>query len=383
MNSKKWIKCWLTIPIILTTVYAGTMLYLDPLQIFHKAPFSNNLFYRDQVRHNAGIINSYDFDSIILGTSMLENTSGKEASALLDSTFVNLSISGSILSDRAYTLEYVLNKKEIKNVIISLDGFDKVGEYRDNDTVNSYNFLYNNSPYDDIKVYTNPKYLLIAGCQIVKTYIEPCSNIFKNIENLNEWFSNEEHSKRFGGLDNWIKSSSNDQIKEAFKDIIKQSKCIKDGNCVVGKALPYTYTKESFDSYIFKYAQLKPNTKFHLVFPPYSRLRYAMWKQANTGEFELYESAIKYIVTKSHLMKNISVYGFDHLSFVDDISNYKDTIHYHPSIDSMMLSSIKNKRHILTSETVDLYIKKIKTQAQVYNIENIADKIKLTIDSNE
>jgi len=380
MNSKKWVKIWLMTLITINLAYAGGILYLDPLQIFHKAPFSKNLFYKDQIVHNAGIINSYDFDSIILGTSMLENTSSKEASALLDSNFVNLSISGSKLADRAFTLNYALNKKEIKNVIISLDRFGKVGEYRVNNAVDSYSFLYNDSSYDDIKVYANPKYLLIAVCQVAKKYIEYCSNKFKSIENLNEWFSNKKDSIRFGGIDNWIKSSDNPQVERAFKKILKKVQCIKDNNCAVDKAALYTHTKESFDSYIFKYAQLNPDTKFHLVFPPYSRLRYALWKQANTGEFELYESAINYIVKKTQSLENISVYGFDHLSFVDDISNYQDTGHYHPNINSMMLSAIKNKIHVLTPETVNLYIEKVKNQAQAYNIENITDKIKLAIE---
>jgi hypothetical protein len=43
----------------------------------------------------AGIINNYEFDSIILGTSMLENTSAKEAGEKLGGKFMNISLSGS------------------------------------------------------------------------------------------------------------------------------------------------------------------------------------------------------------------------------------------------------------------------------------------------
>ncbi len=381
MNSQKWIKVWLTITIIMPAVYAGAMIYLDPLQLFHKTSFSNNLIYRDTLKHNAGIINNYYFDSIILGTSSLDNTSSKEASRLLASNFVNLSINGANLADRAYTLEHALNKKNIKNIIFSLDLFNKVGEYRATPT-DSYSFLYNDNPYDDIKAYFNLKYLLVAGCRINTNYFEFCSNKFKNIENLNEWFSRKETSERFGGLNNWIKAANKNQSKDALKQIIKKSQCIKNGNCIentvdINSLFAYIYANESFDSYVFKYAQLNPKTNFHLVFPPYSRLKYAMWKQANTGEFDRYISAIKYIVKKSQLLGNISVYGFDHLLFVDNISNYVDTVHYHPKINSMMLRSIRDKKNILTVQTVDIYIETIKTQAQIYNINNISDKIKL------
>ena len=71
----------------------------------------------------AGIINNYEFDSIILGTSMLENTSAKEAGEKLGGKFMNISLSGSNFYERSFVLEYALRKKEIKKIIYSLDEY--------------------------------------------------------------------------------------------------------------------------------------------------------------------------------------------------------------------------------------------------------------------
>lgn len=381
ISFRHYLKTLLLSTIGLFILMAGAMLYLDPLQIFHKAPFSNGLFIKKQVTQNAGIINSYDFDSIILGTSMLENTSSNEASELLNSNFVNISIAGSRLSTRALVLNHALNNKDLKNVIISLDGFDKIGEYRDNNAVSDYDFLYNENKYDDIKVYSKLIYLAVAACQIAREYIAPCKKQLRNIETLNEWYSYKNNSKRFGGLDKWFEADNRDDVIDAFKQIVKQSKCIKNKDCTFDSVSKYDYVKVSFDEYIFKYAKSNPKTEFHLVFPPFSRLRYSMWSQANPAVFESYISAIRYIVYKSNSVNNIFVYGFDHLSFVDDISNYRDTRHFHPKINSMMLYAIKDKEHLLSTHTVDSYIKNIILLANEYDFLSMADKIQTYLEN--
>jgi hypothetical protein len=357
----------------------GIILYLDPLQIFHQAPFGKDVFLRDEVKQNAGIINNYEFDSIILGSSDLENTSSKQASELLNSDFVNLSISASLLSDRAVILDYTLKNKEIKKVIMSLDGFAEFGKYK---RLEGFFYLYNNSDLDDIKVYSNPKYFLVAGCQIARKYVGFCNNKLKNIEDRLEWFTNKIYSATFGGIDNWLKNSDSDQISHTLKFIIENDKCIKNKNCKSKRgSYGFIYAKESFDNYILKYAENNLQTSFHLVFPPYSRLRYAMWSQANPEMFEAYIEAIKYIVGKAESMENIFIYGFDHLEFVNDISNYKDAGHYHQDMNSMMLRDIRDARNTLTNNTVDFYIEKVKLSAKKYDISPIANQIKEYLDS--
>lgn len=59
----------------------------------------------------AGIANIYDFDSIILGTSMLENTSSADCNEKIGGTFVNVSLSGSNYFERSIVLNYFLHKK--------------------------------------------------------------------------------------------------------------------------------------------------------------------------------------------------------------------------------------------------------------------------------
>lgn len=108
----------------------------------------------------AGIINNYDFDSVILGSSMLENTSVKEAGEKLGGKFFNISIAGSDLKDKEILLSYLLDKKDIKKIIFLLDYDNRINflhKYEPNR--DSYEFLYDKNSINDIKAYLNLRYI--------------------------------------------------------------------------------------------------------------------------------------------------------------------------------------------------------------------------------
>ncbi|MCW1630108.1 hypothetical protein OLS52_08485 [Campylobacter jejuni] len=76
---------------------------------------------KDMRMQARGLILYKDFDSAIIGTSMLENTSAKEANKKLGGNWINLSLGGSTFALRAVILDYLFKHKDIKNIIYSLD----------------------------------------------------------------------------------------------------------------------------------------------------------------------------------------------------------------------------------------------------------------------
>ena len=97
MKHEKIVLTYIVTAILVALVFFGTLFIYDPLKLFH-----NRGKYKDYIQGNmreqaAGIINNRDFDSIILGTSMLENTSAKEASKQLSGNFVNISVPGGVI----------------------------------------------------------------------------------------------------------------------------------------------------------------------------------------------------------------------------------------------------------------------------------------------
>lgn len=379
---------WITlIPITLYMLSILCLFIVDPLQIFHK-PWVREEYFIPQLRFQAaGIINNSEFDSFILGTSMGANFSPEEASQLLGGKFVNISLDGGYLSERGAVFRYALKNKKIKKVIITLDGFGKVGSYNPNFDYHNFSYLYNDYRFDDIRIYMSNKYKDYLFCK--NKYISfdnyVCDRV-KNLTHVTEWASEEHHMKKYGGLNKWFAADNDHQVIHAFKEIVESTECIKN-NCddlaVSVNNLEDSAGIEAFDEYVLKQIKKYPDTEFYLVFPPYSRMRYAMSYQGDRKKFERHLIRIRYVLNVVEQYNNVKVFGYDDMDFLDDIANYRDTGHYHPRINSMILKSIKNDAHRLTNDNVDNYIKKATIAAKNYDIVAIGQKIKQYLEDNE
>ena len=115
MNSKKFSFSFfiIFISIQIALLFISILLYIyDPFQFFHTPIFREKTFMGDMRVSAAGIIDHYDFDSIIAGSSMLENTSIKEAEQIIGGKWVNFSFGGSRFEERFILLNYILKNKK-------------------------------------------------------------------------------------------------------------------------------------------------------------------------------------------------------------------------------------------------------------------------------
>ena len=383
-NFKKSIKIYFFIVLIIPSLLFSYIYYYDPMQIFHKSYIQNDLHLHDNMRQQAaGIINNFEFDSIILGTSMLENTSSFEASEILGGNFVNISISGSDFYERKFVLSHALKKKDIKYVIYSIDVDSyNLRKWHQNYSIDTFDYLYDENLFNDFNVYWNEKFF---KCILSFSKDKLCIGNKKTLEYPNNWFINKVYSDRFGGLDNWFKSKNDKRIRDVFSSIVSVSQKIKKGERFPLDGIEENIKKHEdyLDEYLLDNVKKYKNTRFIFVFPPYSRMHYAQWKQYNQPKYEIHKAIIKYLVQQSVIHKNLEIYGYEDKDFLDDIANYKDLSHYHQKINSEMLQSFKNKTELLTIENVDSYLKTAEEKAMNYNIFEISDKIEEYLKNNK
>lgn len=312
----------------------------------------------------AGIINSFDFDSIILGTSMLENTSAQEASQKIGGKFVNISLSGSDFYERAIVLKKAL-QKNISHVIYSIDRYylDCRKEHP-KFPLKNWAFLYDENPFNDYKFYLTK--------QFIKTIFSPDANLCEvDIDRPNAWFSNPYYSALYGGLTNWVQQIENPNAKnfllhELPASAKKSHKKLKKSESDIREK--ETAVRDYIDKSLIDIFSKHPKTNFYLIFPPYYRYVYANMAQNEPDNFYLHQYAIKYLVLKTSKMPYIYIYGFEDQSFVDDISNYKDTVHFHHTINSYFIDAIAGNTHTLTVHNIEQYLESCKNLALNFNI---------------
>ena len=350
----------------------------DPWQLFHQPWFRKPVFISNARFQNAGIINSYPFDSVILGNSMAENFSAEEASRLLGGKFVNLSMAGSLLSERHIVLNHLFYKKNVRKVIISLDHlpYVGVGQYSTDLPPEQYSFLYNSNPLDDFRIYFDVQLFrcwnLAENC--TKEIPGPRK---KSLHEIYPWFPY--YVKAFGGTQAWCYWSKRSAPFKAFlQETISVAREIEKGQKVTwDKKLSKNCrinARGTFKNYILPLVKEHPETEFLLFFPPYSRFWYSMQEQYYTSYYQSYLSFIEDVIHLSSSLPNARIFGFDDMDFTGDIANYKDQSHYHKDINSKLLELMAEQKGLLTEDNLVDYTERIRDAAHNYDLTAIAQE---------
>ncbi|WDL69984.1 hypothetical protein IP364_00490 [Helicobacter winghamensis] len=361
MSYKKYLFLSFIIPLPFIFAYMILAYIYDPLQIYHKPYFRETTFSSDMRRQALGIIKHYDFNSYILGSSMLENTSAKEASEKLGGKWVNISPADSSIKERAIILKYLFQNRNPQTIIYSLDAFSDEVKTKPN-----FQLLYDDSLLNDFEAYLNDRFII---CALTFSRKEKCIGK-KDLETLLQWIKEEKHTQRLGGFENWIKFNP-DIFKENLKGFA-QAKPVEFNT----DKIDTNKQQKLLNSFTLSFIKEHPYTKFHLILPPYSRFHFKI----NSKAFIERKKIIYYLLHQTKDLKNVTVYGFDTLDYADNIANYAgDTIHYANDMNSLQLSAIQNKTHILTLDNMESYFDTLEQKIQDYDITPLIDKANATL----
>jgi hypothetical protein len=366
MSFKKHTKRFLLINASVVTLLTIALGVYDPLHIFHKSWITGeSRLHNDMRMQAAGAINNYDFDSVIVGTSMMKGTSAIQASEKLGAKFANLSIDGSSTMERKYIIEYALRNKDIRNIIISFDtGLDQNLKTNKRFPIEKYSFLYDDKFFNDVKAYWNDKYIV---CLVKWSRAGACVGESRELQRPREWFDKVyKRNVKISGLENWVHAkggrgkSINSRVKRHIKSPIK-SKASYDEKLKL--------TGEIIDDSLFSLIKENEEVSFHVVFPPYSRFLYVLWKNKNPYKYQLYLETMRYLVVKGAKYKNLKVYSFDDMAYLDDLNNYRDMRHYNTDMNVAMLDSIKEQKGIIRIDNVDAFIETIDKKNASYKLD--------------
>ena len=357
---RAFMHCLIAVPIFY-------LLLFFPAKFYYSTKVEG-LTLRPNMRFEAiNIIRNCHFDSIILGTSMLENTSAKEASTLIGGIFVNISLSGSDFFERAIILKRAL-QLPLKRVIYSLD---------------SVYITCSNGEGDPTLPEWRKLYEQVIDIRSLFTIFNPKNYMRYDTDRPTAWLNESYHTCRFGGLDKWVKNIEKQGIKPFLtEELPKQAFMAKNNDGQIqtdpnNEAIMLHYLEDNLLTFI----RNNPSTEFHLIFPPYYKYVYAVMRQNDSKKFYLHQQAIRYLANCAETLPNLFVYGFENQQFTDDIANYKDTTHYSPEINTLFLQSIAKKQHLLTKNNVDTYLHECETQAYAFDISKFAAEAQSLIDT--
>lgn len=344
--------------ILVFFITLSTLLYIrDPLRLFKGgiALYQGSMYFQAK-----NIIDNVEFNSIILGTSMLENTSAKEASNLFNSVFVNISMPGTSFNARGIVLDYVLKQKDLVNVIYSFDS----GIWAITNTqydIKYWAYLYNNFKYDDFKYYFNDKYI---KCSLTFDYSSKCVGTPIDLDRPSAWFL--EFKNIFGkGIVAWDKRLQNNVLK-SIEDTTNNSNI----SYVLNDYM------DLVEKNILRHVKANPNVNFLFIYTPYSTLSFWLDNHNTRKELLLRNNILKEFVYRCSEYSNCSIYAFGNENFTKDLTRYKDFTHYDEKINSLMLNKISKGENLLTKENIDEYLTRFMQNINKYDINTVIEELK-------
>lgn len=327
MNKKRALK-WLVFCLITVMLLPAIITYIfDPFYQYHKPFFNLNAALYDRDNQVVGTIRTFDYDSVLLGSSVSEN---------FDSTFLNsqydcqtlkiIRASGSV-TDLLYYMDMAHEEQDIKNVFWCMDVFaitapTEVTLY--DDSVPRY--LHTKTVFDDV------------------TYLYNKDILFKEIPLSIANSVLDKNTK--GNAYNWAadKTFSPTQAMFAYQKpdtIIPTSDISETTKTLVEQNI----------SMVLDEITSHPEIEYTIIFPPYSLL---WWDCGYTnGISNEYFYVLETLIPELLECENVSVYFFQaDTNIVCDLNNYMDMIHYSPAINQYMLDCIVNGKNQVTKDNL-------------------------------
>lgn len=330
MNKKIFLRKLVLSILVVTVLTAGIVFVFDPFFHYHK-PIRPLKAVLTQAEYQViGTLRTFDYDSLIVGSSMAENYNNRWFDETFDCTAIKAVKPGANTSDLVYLLEAAFEEKEIKNIFYTLDISaltTTIQEHYVNEGMPLY--LYNKNPFDDVKYLFN-KHV-----------------IFEDIPYMiaNSFLGDYDEGNSY----NWAKYKEfNTLIYEPIEE--KQPEKTQDE---YGKYVDFNINKlESMVKY-------HPETKFIFMVPPYSTL---WWHDAYMcGDLEQDFYALDQAFTRLLQYENVEIHYFQNMEeIISDLTLYIDLIHYHPDVNKTLVNLIPTNEYKVNLENKDAVLENMK-----------------------
>ncbi|MFD0711937.1 copper amine oxidase N-terminal domain-containing protein [Paenibacillus sp. GCM10027626] len=345
--SKQMITGFTAGAILFASLAILTMFVVDPLQFYHKATWYKPVFSNEQRYQNPGLAKNYDYDTIILGSSMTENFIPSVVNKDLGGKSIKLSIRGSYAEEQNDIAKVAFRTGKVKQVLWGIDYFalkpanlDAQGPYP--------HYLYDENRWNDYKYWFN-----------VTPYQELAKGLFKR-------FTATENGKRMMELEylyNW-----NYYVLYGKKYVMNFYKKALTNEIRTGmNEEPLEVVQENFTKYVESLIKEHPEAEFKIYYPPYSILRQAVWRDLNVQRYEQQLTMKQWMFDRLKQYPNVKIYDFqseDEWTFNLDL--FKDLSHHNMNVNTWISNAIgrNDAKYLVTEDTVQQFIDRLRSQVE-------------------
>lgn len=343
MNYKKWIVSLTALLFLSLLLFAGLMYITDPLLQYGTESSLFSYYEYNEIYSNPGIAKNYIYDTVLVGTSMIQNTNVDECDALLNCNMVRLPYSGGTTYNMKSILDICFSSPNtIKHVYWELDQFQILGS----STEPRYplpEYLYNDTRRDDLS------YLLNLDI----FYHNTVNNLLGTLR------GHQESAERRG--DTLFGTFSKEAMLQQYSRPAQSS-----------QSTSFADIKERVDQNlnrnILPLIEANRDTEFTFFLVPFSILYWDA--EMRNGSFDAVMDATKYVLETLLTYDNVEVFFFqDNWEIATDLDNYKDYSHYGSWINSYMTEAMAKSECNLSKESLNPVIEAMREYVHNYDFD--------------
>lgn len=348
ITTKLWVAGFFFLVLASLSLIAYFTIKTDPFFHYHK-PNTDSYKYSlyNQRSQNDGIIKHFDYDAMIVGTSMTENFKTSDMDLFFGTNSIKVPYSGGTYKEINDSVETAIKSNpDLKIVVRGLDmgKFIQDKDLMREDLGEYPTYLYDNNIFNDVKYVFNRDVIFRLVYPMLK-------------ENDEEDF--------VGGITSFDDYSYWMERFEFGPGVV-----CPDGVTEPNREYDFHLSQEeekivrdNIRQNVALLAEQNPEVTFYCFFTPYSAL---WWKNMiNDGLLGKQTEAERVVIEELLKVSNIKLYSFNTMpEITTDLNNYRDITHYASWINSLMLRYMKDEVGLLTE---DNYMDYLDNEYNLYN----------------
>lgn len=332
----------------LLACWALMVIVIDPFFHYHTPLFGMKPLVDNERYQNPGIAEHFEYDSIILGSSMTENFNTDWFDEGFSCDSVKLPFSAARTGSYHWMMQKAFATREVKNVFIGLDVDSLISAF------GTYFFplpeyLYDENAFNDVEYLLN------------KSVLEPTVNLLKQnvkgtVPPLNTAYSWDEPG--IYGKEKALESVTWDLTRQ---ESTRDCSVFLD-NC-----------RENLEGDILPHIKAHPETDFYIFFPPYSILWWNLMQ--NSGETDARLDTVRQAMELLLPYENVHLYFFQNdRDTICNLDNYKDFNHYSAEISQKIVGWLKDGKGLVTRENYEALLADMRDLALNYDYAALAEE---------
>lgn len=357
-SSSKWLIALAITGLVGLLVCAGIVIVIDPFFQYHKPLDNFPYVVDDQVDMNPGLARNMDYDSVMLGSSMVVNFNTDWFTEKMNLNTIKLPYNGAYPKDQSNIQDIIFKAKDdgVKQVFLGIDEMNYSGGI-DETKFPITDYLYDNNKLNDVQYIFN-KDVILDYC-IRPIFDKKDKTDWNMIYPF--WWQDEHYQK---ALVLMYYEPAQKQIPIYMRDLYMDTAMA---------AKPFIDAIElNLETNILPYVEAHPDTKFTFFYPPYSIL---YWNDVcNRCELDIVMEKYRYVSTRLLEFDNVELYFFQNQEdIICNLNNYADYTHYHPRICQYMVQCFASGDRRVTMDNLDEEIELLYNLASDYDYEAIWD----------